>query len=55
MYAYVWIGFVLGIFMVIWFVTGGLRDLRRLFRDLTLLKRNEIDDGRVNNPQNEID
>ena len=39
--------FVLGVVMVMWFVIRGLRDLLKLFRDLTSLKRNELDDGRV--------
>jgi len=37
----------LGIIVTIWFLTGGLRDLRDLFRQLKVAKRDDADDGMV--------
>ena len=38
---------VIGIPVVIWFVIGGVRDLRHVFRRLASLERDDRDDGRV--------
>lgn len=36
-----------GVITTIWFSLGSLRDMRRFFRDLSLIVRNHADDGRV--------
>jgi len=54
---YVWISFILGIIMVVWFTIGGLRDLRNLFRDLRTRERDPMDDGTVikqDNPPDDL-
>ena len=39
--------FVIGIITTTWFTWGGIRDLRRLFRNLRTVKRSHLDDGMV--------
>jgi SSS family solute:Na+ symporter len=41
----VWVSVILGISMTIWIVGGGVRDARRMFRDLRAVKLDEHDDG----------
>ncbi|MEW6749469.1 MAG: hypothetical protein AB1505_00640 [Candidatus Latescibacterota bacterium] len=43
----VYLAAFVGAVTTVWFTWGGLRDLRRLFRSLTVLQRNVLDDGRV--------
>jgi SSS family solute:Na+ symporter len=43
----VWLSVILGISMTAWIVCGGIRDARRLFRDLRAVKLDEHDDGTV--------
>ena len=38
---------VIGVVSTVWFTLGGIRDLRRLFRDLARHEANVLDDGRV--------
>jgi hypothetical protein len=38
---------IVGTVSTVWFLYGGLRDLRRLFRDLNARAANPLDDGRV--------
>lgn len=45
---YVWIYMLVSITVVIWFGTGGFRDLRDMFRRLDSMERRAEDDGRVN-------
>lgn len=49
---YVMFGFILGTGTTIWFLWGGLVDIRELFRTLSTMKRDKADDGRVVNGQN---
>ena len=44
---YIYISVVVGTFVTIWFILGGIRDLKDMFRVLKTVKRNELDDGRV--------
>ena len=44
---YVILNIVLSIAVIVWFTTGGLRDLRFMFRKLDTQKRDSRDDGRV--------
>ena len=46
-WVYVVIHFVLSIITTIWFVAGGIRDYRDMFRLLKSRKADELDDGRV--------
>ena len=39
--------FVVGLISTVWFMAGGINDLRHLFRDLEARKRDFSDDGRV--------
>jgi SSS family solute:Na+ symporter len=39
--------FVLGVIVTVWFLIGGLRDLRDLFRRLETTERDSLDDGTV--------
>jgi solute:Na+ symporter, SSS family len=38
---------VMGVVTTIWFLWGGLGDLRKLFRDLKISRRDDLDDGTV--------
>ena len=38
---------LIGIISTVWFVTGGIIDMKKLFRDLAARKDNPLDDGRV--------
>lgn len=51
----IWLPLVVGIITSIWFSWGGVRDLVRLFRRLSALHRNTLDDGRVVGHQNADD
>ncbi len=44
---YMYIAFVLGVVTVLWFLFGGLRDLRDMFRRLATIARDQADDGVV--------
>ncbi len=46
---------VVGAITSVWFTWGGVRDLRRLFRQLAVAERNELDDGRVIDHRNADD
>jgi SSS family solute:Na+ symporter len=48
----VWLSVFLGIGMTIWFLYGGLKDARQLFRDLRAQKQDEHDDGTVSRRPN---
>ena len=37
----------LAIFVTIWFSIGGIKDIRRMFGRLRLMKRDETDDGMI--------
>lgn len=41
------VGPVLGIITMVWFFCGGVRDIRRLFADLSLRVDNPLDNGMV--------
>jgi hypothetical protein len=43
----VWVSVILGISMTVWIIGGGVRDARRMFRDLRAVKLDEHDDGTV--------
>ena len=45
--AYTWLGYGTLIVVSVWFLTGGVIDLKQLFTDLKEVKRNELDDGMV--------
>ncbi|NIA31984.1 MAG: sodium:solute symporter [Actinobacteria bacterium] len=44
---YIWVFFVLTILLTIWLGIGGFVDLKKLFRTLKTVKRNDRDDGTV--------
>jgi len=48
----VWMSFILGFFVTIWFLIGGIVDVRRLYRTLGSMQRDDLDDGRVVNHHN---
>jgi SSS family solute:Na+ symporter len=50
----VWLSVVLGVGMTVWFLYGGLRDARQLFKDLQQIKPDESDDGTVTRPRKEM-
>jgi hypothetical protein len=39
--------FILGVGFMIWVITGGFRDLIRMFKNLTTQEADETDDGSV--------
>lgn len=43
----IWLPLVIGIVTTIWFTWGGVRDLRRMFKQLRTARRDERDDGMV--------
>jgi len=43
----IWLTVILGIITTVWFLLGGVRDIRRLFYALQTARRNRFDDGRV--------
>ncbi len=43
----IWLTVILAVGMTVWFIGGGIKDLRRLFSDLRTFKRDERDDGTV--------
>ena len=48
----IFITLILGLIVTIWFLIGGLVDVRDLFRTLRNMKRNDRDDGSVINGAN---
>ena len=46
------VGAIVGVISSVWFFWGGIRDLRRLFRDLEASKNDPEDDGRVSKNEN---
>lgn len=51
----IWIPLGVGAVTSVWFTWGGIRDLRALFRRLSQMRRNALDDGRVIGHQNADD
>ena len=45
------VGFIVGLITTVWFMIGGITDLRRLFQALRSLQRNDHDDGTVVNSE----
>lgn len=45
----------MGLVTTVWFLVGGLRDIKRLFATLRTKERNDLDDGRVIDHQSLID
>lgn len=41
------INFIVSVITTIWFVSGGLRDLKQMFTSLATMKRDSLDDGKV--------
>jgi hypothetical protein len=39
--------FVIALVTLVWFGIGGILDIRAFFRDLSAMKRDDADDGRV--------
>ena len=52
---FIWLTAVLGVVTVVWFVCGGIRDARDLFRTLKTADRNAFDDGRVTGHHSVVD
>jgi SSS family solute:Na+ symporter len=48
----VFLPLLVGAITTVWLTWGGVRDLRRLFRDLRTCERNDLDDGMVVNHHN---
>ena len=46
-HVYLVVTFILSVIVLIWLLVGGLIDLRQLFRDLRIRKRDDHDNGRV--------
>ncbi|MBU0479157.1 sodium:solute symporter [bacterium] len=44
---WIWLQLLIGIPATIWFTWGGIRDIKRLFKRLSTIKRNDMDDGTV--------
>jgi SSS family solute:Na+ symporter len=44
---YVLLAFTIGVVTTVWFSLGGISDLRKLFKTLSNIKRDDMDDGRV--------
>lgn len=44
---YIYVSFVMLVSVSVWFMIGGFKNLKELFRDLAKAKRNELDDGMV--------
>jgi SSS family solute:Na+ symporter len=53
--AYIYITLSLGIVTTIWFIIGGMFDVKDILRLLSTIKRNPLDDGRVAGHQNLTD
>ncbi len=51
----IWIPLLISVVTSVWFTWGSVRDLRRLFRRLSMQERNTLDDGRVVGHQNADD
>jgi len=45
--AYVWIYLVVSVLIIVWFTIGGFQDLRRMFKQLDSMQRDEKDSGMV--------
>ncbi len=52
---YIWLSVVLGVITTIWFTIGGIADVKKLFRKLGTMSRNEKDDGTVASGHNLAD
>lgn len=46
-YGYSWLMLVLMIIMTVWLIVGGVRDVKKLMRELKTMARNDLDDGTV--------
>ena len=49
---YILLSGIVGIITTIWFLWGGLKDLADLYRMLSSIKRDELDDGSVEKHRN---
>ena len=49
------VGVIVGVFSTVWFMWGGIRDMRRLFRDLGSRVDNPLDDGWVEGQVSAVD
>lgn len=54
-YYYLWFHVVLGTGTTIWFLFGGLSNIKDLFRTLRIAERNSVDDGRVTGHHSIVD
>ncbi|MEN6384114.1 MAG: sodium:solute symporter [Phycisphaerales bacterium] len=54
-HGYIYVILFLGVVTVVWFAIGGTYDVRHIFKTLSTLKRNHLDDGRVVGNQNLAD
>ena len=52
---YVWISLSIGTVITVWFIVGGISNLRYMFKTLAQARRNLADDGMVINHQNRAD
>jgi solute:Na+ symporter, SSS family len=52
-HVYIWIQVAMSIVVIVWFAVGGLRDVRSMTRKLSVMNRDEADDGMVRDEEHD--